>query len=124
MPLINAGLADFVETDHRITNEVLLFPTLWHTPGHVGVAISSGGEEAVIVGDVIHHPMQLADPGIGATFDTDRKPVQATQRALVDDNADRNVLVLAKHFATPSVGRIISNETAQRFAPIRGKAHQ
>ena len=43
-PVIEAGLADLVETDHRVTDEVWLEPTPGHTPGHVSVRISSQGE--------------------------------------------------------------------------------
>ena len=38
-PIIEAGLADLVETDHRVCDEVRLVPTLGHTPGHVSVRI-------------------------------------------------------------------------------------
>ena len=33
-PIVDAGLATFVETDHAITPEVRLEPTPGHTPGH------------------------------------------------------------------------------------------
>ncbi len=32
-PVHDAGLVDLVETDHRITNEISLIPTIGHTPG-------------------------------------------------------------------------------------------
>ena len=50
-PVHDAGLVDLVETDHRITNEINLIPTVGHTPGHVSVVIKSKGEEALITGD-------------------------------------------------------------------------
>ncbi|TNE38238.1 MAG: MBL fold metallo-hydrolase, partial [Alphaproteobacteria bacterium] len=36
-PVVEAGLADFVAMDHRICEEVSLFPSPGHTPGHVCV---------------------------------------------------------------------------------------
>ena len=61
-PVFDAGLVDLVETDHRICDEIELEPTLGHTPGHVSVRIRSKGEEALITGDFLHHPCQLARP--------------------------------------------------------------
>src|SRR5207249_6372431 len=57
-PVIEAGLADLVEPGHRVNEEVWLEPTPGHTPGHVSVRISSRGEDAVITGDLMHHPLQ------------------------------------------------------------------
>ena len=62
-PIIEAKLHEFIGTDYRITDEVWLEPTPGHTPGHVSVHIRSKGEEAVITCDMMHHPIQLADPG-------------------------------------------------------------
>ena len=70
-PIVYAGLADFVDSDHKITPEVWLEPTPGHTPGHVSVRISSKGEDAVITGDLMHHPVQCAEPAWASNFDVD-----------------------------------------------------
>ena len=56
---------------HRITDEIRLEPTPGHTPGHDSVRISSRGQEAVITGDLMHHPVQMAHPEWGSHFDSD-----------------------------------------------------
>lgn len=61
-PVFEAGLVDLVETDHRVCDEVRLVPTVGHTPGHVSVAISSQGQEALITGDFCHHPARWRAP--------------------------------------------------------------
>lgn len=40
-PIFDAGLAQMVEMDHRISPELRLMPSTGHTPGHVSVVISS-----------------------------------------------------------------------------------
>jgi glyoxylase-like metal-dependent hydrolase (beta-lactamase superfamily II) len=115
-PIIAAGLHDLIETDHQITDEVRLMHTPGHTPGHVSVVIASRGQTAVIAGDVMHHPIQLADAGLQANFDTDKTQAEATRRAFIKDHGDRNILVLGTHFARPSAGWIVRDGTAWRFA--------
>jgi glyoxylase-like metal-dependent hydrolase (beta-lactamase superfamily II) len=115
-PVVDAGLADFVEMDHRLTPQVQLEPTPGHTPGHVSVRIRSKGEEAVITGDLMHHPVQCAEPGWASNFDTDPDAARATRRAFLERCADRPVLVLGTHFATPTAGKIIRDAKAYRFA--------
>jgi glyoxylase-like metal-dependent hydrolase (beta-lactamase superfamily II) len=61
-PIVDAGLVQLVELDHVISPEIRLTPSIGHTPGHVSVMIESQGERAVITGDMMHHPMQLAHP--------------------------------------------------------------
>src|SRR5271156_6021767 len=61
-PIVEAGLATMVETNARICEEISLIPTLGHTPGHVSVMIQSKEEQALITGDFMHHPCQIARP--------------------------------------------------------------
>ena len=61
-PIFDCGLATLVGETHRVTDEIVLEPTPGHTPGHVSVHITSRGEEAVITGDMIHHPCQIVHP--------------------------------------------------------------
>lgn len=114
-PIVDASLHQFVETNHRLTDEVSLFPTPGHTPGHVSVAIVSDGYRAVIAGDVIHNPIQFADPDICSIFDNDRARAHTTRAEFINSNADENVLVLGSHFATPSGGYVVQDGEGWRF---------
>jgi glyoxylase-like metal-dependent hydrolase (beta-lactamase superfamily II) len=106
-PIVEAGLAELVEMDHRLTDEVWLEPTPGHTPGHVSVRISSKGEEAVITGDMTHHPCQMAHPEWAANVDYDAAQSTATRQAFYARYADQPVLVIGTHFATPTAGKIV-----------------
>jgi glyoxylase-like metal-dependent hydrolase (beta-lactamase superfamily II) len=114
-PVFDAGLVDLVDATHVINDEVRLEPTPGHTPGHVSVAISSRGEEAVITGDLMHHPVQCAHPDWGSSADVDAEQAEKTRRAFLERYADRPVLVLGTHFATPTAGRIVRDGETWRF---------
>ena len=119
-PILDAGLADLVATDHRVSPSVWLEPTPGHTPGHVCVRIESRGARAVITGDLMHHPLQIADPDVAATFDADPEAARATRRDFVARQSDADVLVLGTHFGTPTAGHIVGGPGARRFAPQAG----
>jgi glyoxylase-like metal-dependent hydrolase (beta-lactamase superfamily II) len=114
-PIVDAGLADLVDPDHRLTGEVWLESTPGHTPGHVSVRIRSRGEDAIITGDMTHHPCQLAHPEWAANVDWDPKMSTETRRAFYARYADRPVLVIGTHFATPTAGRIVRDGDAYRL---------
>jgi len=114
-PIVNAGLAEFVEADHRIADELWLEPSFGHTPGHVHVRISSKGQEGVITGDLMHHPMQCAMPHRPATFDLDREKGKESRTAFVSRYRDTDVLVIGSHFADPTAGWIRTDGDACRF---------
>jgi glyoxylase-like metal-dependent hydrolase (beta-lactamase superfamily II) len=116
MPVVSTGLVDLVETDHRICDEVSLVPTPGHTPGHVSVHIVSRGQEALITGDFMHHPCQIAHPGFDLTSDSHPSQGISTRREMFDRIADRPVLVLVTHFAGATAGRIVRDGDGYRFA--------
>ncbi len=116
-PVFDAGLVDLVEMDHRISGEIWLEPTPGHTPGHVSVRISSRGEDAVITGDLMHHPCQMARPQWGSSFDSDADQARETRRAFLERYADGPVLVIGTHFAAPTAVRIVRDGEAYRINP-------
>jgi glyoxylase-like metal-dependent hydrolase (beta-lactamase superfamily II) len=105
-PLWDAGLIDLVETDHRICPEISLESTPGHTPGHVSIRIRSRGEEALITGDSIHHPMQFARPEWCIKVDHDPAESVATRKRLLADCAARDVLMIGTHFMYPTAVRV------------------
>ena len=114
-PILDAGLADLVESDFKMTQEVFLEPTPGHTPGHVSVRISSKGQDAVITGDLMHHPVQCAEAGWASNFDVDADQARATRRRFLEGCRAGNTLVLGTHFATPTAGRVVPDGPAYRF---------
>jgi glyoxylase-like metal-dependent hydrolase (beta-lactamase superfamily II) len=114
-PIRDAGLADLVETDHRICDEVGLVPTIGHTPGHVSVRISSEGEEALITGDFMHHPCQIARPDWSSTADSDPEAARRTRGRMLGELCDRPVLVIGTHFAGATAGHIVRDGDAYRL---------
>ena len=102
-----AGLVDLVETDARICDEIDLVPTIGHTPGHVSVRIRSRGEEALITGDFMHHPVQIARPDWASAADSDPEQGVATRWRMFRALAESPVLVIGTHFAGATAGRIV-----------------
>ncbi len=114
-PVFDAGLADLVDVNHQVSDEIWLEPTPGHTPGHVSVHIASRGEEAIITGDMIHHPCQIAHPDWSSTADVDPKLSAHTRQAFLNRYADRPVLVIGTHFAAPTAGRIVRDGASFRL---------
>src|SRR5215472_2017189 len=114
-PVYDAGMVVLVETDHRITNEISLIPTVGHTPGHVSVLIRSKGEEALITGDFMHHPCQIAHPEWCSAADSDPALGQQTRERMLEELSGRPVLVIGTHFAGATAGRIVKDGNAYRM---------
>jgi glyoxylase-like metal-dependent hydrolase (beta-lactamase superfamily II) len=114
-PVWEAGLVDLVETDHRICGEVSLVPSLGHTPGHVSVRIASQGEEALITGDFMHHPCQIAHPEWSSTADSDPVEAQLTREHMLTHFADAPILVIGTHFAGRTAGHVVRDGDAFRL---------
>jgi hypothetical protein len=77
--------------------------------------VSDDGEEAVVTGDLIHHPIQCARPGWATTFDVDVDKAHATRQQFFQRHAGASTLVFGTHFATPSAGHIVHDGAAWRF---------
>lgn len=114
-PVFDAGLVDLVQPDHAISDEIRFLPTHGHTPGHVSVLIESEGETALITGDFMHNPCQIAKPDWGTTFDEDMDAARATRKALLEEYADRPVLIIGTHFAGPTAGHLIKDGDSYRL---------
>jgi glyoxylase-like metal-dependent hydrolase (beta-lactamase superfamily II) len=77
--------------------------------------IESEGEQAVITGDMAHHPCQMAHPDWSFS-DTDPKAAVLTRSRLFAEWADQPILVIGSHFAAPTAGHVVRDGAAFRFA--------
>ncbi|MFJ4821081.1 MBL fold metallo-hydrolase [Streptomyces sp. NPDC088801] len=120
IPVEEAGLLDLLDIPAEGTEVapgVRLVPTPGHTPGHVAVELTSRGRTAMITGDCVHHPVQLAAPGVGACVDIDPVRSEASRRELLGSLAGTDTLLLGTHFAPPTAGYVVAHEGAYRLSP-------
>lgn len=114
-PIHDAGLAQLVATDHQVVPGVRLMSTPGHTPGHVSVMIESNGEQAMITGDFLHHPCQMARPHWCAVVDEDRTQAIQTRKDVFSRFAGTPTLVIGTHFASPTAGRVVQDGDVWRL---------
>ncbi|MCY4608333.1 MAG: MBL fold metallo-hydrolase [bacterium] len=110
-PVLEAGQGEVVAMDHELDDMIRLEPTPGHTPGHVATHLVSGGERAIMVGDLIHSPLQLPHPEWSPVWDHDPVMAAATRRRILELLADTGTLMLTQHFPAPSAGHVYSART-------------
>ena len=109
-PLQALDILDLLSGEHPLTEEVVAIPTPGHTPGHMSILISSGGEKALILGDALVHPAQVSQPDWLFGFDMDAQGAAATRKELLDRVEAEGMTVVQCHLPSPGFGHIIRLE--------------
>ncbi len=100
-PLDDAGLVVLVDGELEVASGIRLVPTPGHTPGHASVFVESEGDELVVLGDVVVHELQLADPDLVYVSDHDPELSASTRRRVLGRLADSGTDVIVAHFPGP-----------------------
>jgi glyoxylase-like metal-dependent hydrolase (beta-lactamase superfamily II) len=112
-PVADAGLVDLIDAGHQVCNEFGVLATPGHSPGHFSVHIRSQGEDALLIGDVAHHPCQMVHLDWCSTIDSDPMQAVRTRAELFSRFAGTPTLTLAGHFVG---GTIVRDGEAFRLA--------
>lgn len=107
LPLEHTGQLDLIEGDKVVTPELTLVPAPGHTPAHACLAIVSGGEKAMIVGDLAHHPVQLTETAWEMAFDMNKPLAVETRERMAQRMEEDGGLVIGGHFPPPGFGRLV-----------------
>jgi len=108
-----------------VDHETEILPGIWavaapgHTPGHMALAISSGGEQLLCISDAVLHPIHVEQPEwYAAAVDFAPEQVEATRRRLLNRAAADKSLVLAFHFPFPGLGHVVQKGEGWHWQPI------
>ena len=107
LPVMEAKQADLVASDYEIDRGLYLEAAPGHTPGTCLLHAKSGAAHGIFSGDVLHTPVQLADPGLSSRFCSDVNQSASTRRALCERVADTPTVLYTGHFPAPSATRIV-----------------
>jgi glyoxylase-like metal-dependent hydrolase (beta-lactamase superfamily II) len=117
IPLKDLGRMDLISGETELTADVQAMPTPGHTPGHTSFVIASGGEKAVITGDLAHHPAQLNETDWCPVFD-DNSTASSESRKRVCDMLEADGVVAAFcHFPAP-FGKLIRADGKRVFQAL------
>jgi glyoxylase-like metal-dependent hydrolase (beta-lactamase superfamily II) len=105
LPLAEAGLVDWIDEDVTVIPGVQLRRTGGHTRHHQIVVVESAGRTAVFAADLIPTAAHVAAAWIMA-YDLFPLETLAAKRALLDEAAAREALILFEHDPEVVAGRV------------------
>lgn len=115
IPLQGMGLMDLVDSEYNITDEVKTLSTPGHTPGHMVIVITSQGEKAMVVGDLLHNKAQVERPDWTAGVDTDKEASRLNRECILDQAEQEGYVIAAGHFhPNDHIGKVMRLE-GKRF---------
>lgn len=124
-PVVESGQVVQLDGVHRLDEAITILPAPGHTPGHVVAEVRSGGELAVLSGDIVHTPLQGRFWHWRTALASDARLDVRTRRALLERCAADDALLLPAHFHLPGSARVrtdgdgFSIEPASLRAPIQ-----
>ncbi|MEC3982630.1 MBL fold metallo-hydrolase [Amycolatopsis sp. H20-H5] len=113
-PVHHAGQTVLWEDHFELDGGLRVDPAPGHTPGSSVVTLTSGTDRAVFVGDLLHSPLQFAEPDCCPSFDEDEQQARAARRRVLGWAADHNALVLPAHL--PGAGAAEIRRDGAKFA--------
>jgi glyoxylase-like metal-dependent hydrolase (beta-lactamase superfamily II) len=86
-----------------------------HTPGSAMIVLSDRAERAMLLGDVVHCPVELLDEEWGGIGDVDPELARRTRAALARELEGEDVPVAAAHFPGLRFGRVLQGGGVRRW---------
>ncbi len=112
------GQLELVDHETEIVSGIRALAAPGHTPGHMALAISSGGEQLLCISDAVLHPIHLEQPEWYSAVDFAPEQVVATRRRFLKRAAAEKALVLAFHFPFPGLGHVSQSGDTWQWQPI------
>jgi glyoxylase-like metal-dependent hydrolase (beta-lactamase superfamily II) len=103
------------QAEAEILPGICAIATPGHTPGHIAVELSSGGDKLLHIADAAHHWFQVQCPQWSPKFDFDKAQAAETRAALFDRAVQTGTLFSAYHFAFPGIGRVVERDGLRQW---------
>ena len=89
-------------------------PTPGHTDDHAAVVLTSGGETAIYIGDIVQHSEQLKRTAWVSAFDLLPLVSMETKKRLVERAIREQALIVSVHCPFPGLGHLTLGEDGRR----------
>lgn len=117
MPVVDAGLVDFIDAAGEVAGCLLPEMVAGHAPGMMSFRLRSNGEEGMFSTDTMHSPIQVAHPDWNDRYVLDADAARASRHATLARAADRGALIMPMHFGAPYCGYVRRQQGGYAFEP-------
>ena len=109
----------FLDDGATIRSGVTAMSTAGHTPGHMAFMLDSGGQQLLITGDLVNHPVwSVAYPDWEVRFDGDKAAAAATRRRVLGMLAADRMPMVGYHMPFPAAGYIETRGEGFHWVPV------
>ena len=102
LPVVEAGLVEFVDDGYEVADGITLGMLAGHTPGQMGLFT----RDAVFCGDAIHSPAQIARPEWSSGFCADPDLAMRTRTGILEHAVEHGRVVVPAHFRGAGAVRV------------------
>ncbi len=118
LPVIReAGLVELADREIDVLPGVRLIPTPGHTPGHLAVVLTSGGEGGIYLGDVVTDESMFEHPDWLTAAEAIPALSVASRRRILERAVREHLTVAAFHLATVGVCEKVGHRYRFRTKP-------
>ena len=114
LPLEEAGALELLDGERSVTPEITVIATRGHTEDHASVVLSSAGETAIYIGDMIQHHVQLERTAWVSAFDLLPLVSMETKKRIVERAVRDRALIVSVHSPFPGLGRMTIGEDGKK----------
>ena len=86
-----------------------------HTPGSSVVVVSDGTDRALLLGDMVHCPLELMDDDFNLLVDHDQELANRVREAYARELEGSDTVATAAHFPGLRFGRLLRGEATRRW---------
>ncbi|HVP04202.1 MAG TPA: MBL fold metallo-hydrolase [Dehalococcoidia bacterium] len=117
-PLLKLGMLKGFSGEMTLAPGVSTIPTPGHTPGHSSVLAGSGGDFAIITGDLAHHPAQVDRTEWSPGWEHDPARSAESRRQIVERLEREGGIGAFCHFPGEGFGRIVRKGNRRVFQAL------
>ncbi len=113
-PLEETGQLELVDGELAVTPEITMITTAGHTEDHASIVLTSGGETAIYIGDMVQHHIQLERTAWVSSFDVLPLISMETKKRIVNRAIEEQAVVISVHAPFPGLGRMTRSEDGRK----------
>ncbi|MDR2837735.1 MAG: MBL fold metallo-hydrolase [Azonexus sp.] len=106
------------DSDRELLPGIRSIDTHGHTPGHASYLIADGGQQLLVLGDLVHnHAVQFARPDVAFEYDSDPPQAVKIRKQIFARAAREKLMIAGMHLPFPGIGHVRREKKGFAWVP-------